>query len=223
MRSILSVGLPAAGEHLAWQSQLMMILGFINMIGPQALSAHVYVFNISAYYMAISTAIGMGTEILVGHMVGAGEYKAAYHRLLRSLRISIALTAGIVGIAAIFRSHLMDGFTDDTEIITMGAGILLLSILLEPGRVFNIVIINSLRAAGDARFPVMMGVFSMWGVCVPLAYYLGVHLDYGLLGVWIAFTVDEWTRGLIMLARWKSGVWRRKSLVRPGTVQVLEA
>lgn len=223
VRSILSVGLPAAGEHLAWQSQLMMILGFINMIGPQALSAHVYVFNISAYYMAISTAIGMGTEILVGHMVGAGEYKAAYHRLLRSLRMSIALTAGIVGIAAIFRTHLMDGFTDDPEIITMGAGILLLSILLEPGRVFNIVIINSLRAAGDARFPVMMGVFSMWGVCVPLAYYLGVHLDYGLLGVWIAFTVDEWTRGLIMLARWKSGVWRRKSLVRPGTVQVLEA
>ncbi|MNP83904.1 MATE family multidrug exporter [compost metagenome] len=64
----------------------------------------------------------------------------------------------------------------------------------------------------------MMGVLSMWGVSVPLAYFLGVHLGFGLIGVWIAFTVDEWLRGLIMLLRWRSRAWEKKALVKPENI-----
>lgn len=213
VKRILGVGLPAAGEQIAWQLQYMLVISFVNIIGRQALSAHIYVYNVSTYFMVLSTSIGIATEIIVGHMVGAGEKKAAYFRLLKSLKISIALTAVVVAVTSLFRFKLMGLFTDDPKIIAMGAGIFLISIILEPGRVFNIVVINSLRAAGDAKFPVLMGVFSMFGVCVPLAYYLGVHQQMGLPGIWIAFTVDEWLRGVIMLLRWKSGVWARKSFV----------
>jgi Na+-driven multidrug efflux pump len=60
-----------------------------------------------------------------------------------------------------------------------------------------------------------MGVLSMWGVAVPLAYWLGIHMNMGLLGIWIAFAVDEWLRGLIMYLRWRSRIWESKSLVKP--------
>ncbi|WP_410770244.1 MATE family efflux transporter [Fontibacillus sp. BL9] len=214
-KQIMSVGLPAAGEHLSWQSQYLMIMSFVNMISITALNTHVYVMNVSNYFMALAMAVGAGTEIIVGQMVGAGEMKAAYQRLMKSVRISFVLTLAIVGTAVIFRHELIGMFTKDPNIITLGASIFLLSIVLEPGRTFNIVIINSLRAAGDARFPVMMGVISMWGVSVPLAYVLGVHFGIGLFGIWIAFTVDEWLRGLIMLLRWRSRAWEKKALVKP--------
>ncbi len=214
-KQIMSVGLPAAGEHLAWQSQYLMIMSFVNMIGITALNTHVYVMNVSNYFMAVAMAIGAGTEIIVGQMVGAGEMKAAYHRLIRSVKISFVITLAIVGTAVIFRHELIGMFTKDPAIIAAGASIFLLSLVIEPGRTFNMVIINSLRAAGDARFPVLMGVISMWGVSVPLAYVLGVHLGFGLFGIWIAFTVDEWLRGLIMLLRWRSRAWEKKALVKP--------
>lgn len=215
VKQILSIGLPSAGEHISWQSQYLMIFSFINIIGATALSAHVYVMNVTNYFMALGMAIGMGTEIIIGHMVGAGAFQAAYHKLIRSLKITFVLTFVIVGITSIFRKELLGLFTDNPDIIAMGSTILLLSIILEPGRTFNLVVINSLRAAGDARFPVMMGVVSMWGIAVPLAYYLGIHLEVGLLGVWVAFTVDEWVRGLLMYLRWRSRVWQSKSLVKP--------
>ncbi|WP_379138700.1 MATE family efflux transporter [Paenibacillus sp. sgz500958] len=218
VKQIMSVGLPAAGEHLSWQSQYLMIISFVNMIGFTALNTHVYVMNVSNYFMALAMAIGAGTEIIVGQMVGAGEMKAAYRRLLKSVRISFVLTLVIVSTAAIFRYEIIGMFTKDPNIIALGASIFLLSIVLEPGRTFNIVIINSLRAAGDARFPVLMGVISMWGISVPLAYVLGVHLGIGLFGVWIAFTVDEWIRGIIMLLRWRSRAWEKKALVKPVSV-----
>lgn len=218
VKQIMSIGLPAAGEHLAWQSQYLMIIGFVNMIGITALNTHVYVMNVSNYFMALALAIGAGTEIIVGQMVGAGEMKAAYRRLLKSVRISFLLTLAVVGVASIFRHDLIGMFTKDPEIIAAGASIFLLSIILEPGRTFNMVIINSLRAAGDARFPVLMGVISMWGVAVPLAYALGIHFGMGLLGIWIAFAVDEWLRGVIMLLRWRSRAWEKKALVKPVSV-----
>lgn len=215
VKQILGIGVPAAGEHLAWHSQYLMMLGFVNLIGMTALNTHVYVMNISNYFMALGMAIGTGTEIIVGQMVGGGAMREAYRRLLRSVGISFVLTFGVVAVASFFRHELLGLFTDDPKIIAVGAGIFLLSLVLEPGRTFNMVIINSLRAAGDARFPVLMGVVSMWGVAVPLAYWLGIHLGIGLLGIWIAFTVDEWVRGMIMLLRWRSRAWEKKALVKP--------
>ncbi|MBW5446135.1 MATE family efflux transporter [Cohnella sp. CFH 77786] len=217
LKQILSVGLPAAGEHLSWQSQYLMVVSFVNMIGVTALNTHVYVMNVTNYYMALALAIGAGTEIIVGQMVGAGDMNAAYRRLMTSVKISFVLTLAFVGVASVFRHELIGMFTKDANIIAVGASIFLLSVVLEPGRTFNIVIINSLRAAGDARFPVLMGVLSMWGVSVPLAYALGVHYGIGLIGVWIAFAVDEWLRGIIMLLRWRSRAWEKKALVKPVT------
>lgn len=218
VKQILSIGLPAAGEQIAWQSQYLMILGFVNIIGVTALNTHVYVMNVSNYFMALSFAIGMGTEIIVGQMVGAGEMNAAYRRLLRSVKICFLLTLLVVVIASIFRYDIIGLFTQNPDIITLGASIFLISIILEPGRTFNNVVINSLRAAGDARFPVLMGVISMWGVAVPLAYLLGIHFGFGLLGIWSAFVVDEWLRGIMMLLRWRSRAWEKKALVKPAQV-----
>ena len=94
-----------------------------------------------------------------------------------------------------------------------GACFLLLSFLLETGRPLNIVLINSLRAAGDATFPVVMGVFSMVAMSLPLGYFLVFHLELGLAGIWLAIAADEWTRAVIMFFRWRSRKWENYSLV----------
>jgi Na+-driven multidrug efflux pump len=39
------------------------------------------------------------------------------------------------------------------------------------------------------------------------AWLLGVHFGMGLIGVWIAYALDEWTRGLIMCWRWWGRGW----------------
>jgi Na+-driven multidrug efflux pump len=96
----------------------------------------------------------------------------------------------------------------------MAAGIFLVSLVLEPGRNFNVIIIPALKGAGDVRFPVYMGMIFMWGVGVLLAYVFGVALGWGLMGVWVALACDEWVRGTIMLFRWKNGKWRTKALVQ---------
>ncbi|MFP5392027.1 MAG: MATE family efflux transporter, partial [Gammaproteobacteria bacterium] len=208
-RRILTIGIPAAGEGLCWHMSFMAITYFVGQMGVTALATFSYTMQLSMIMMMLGLSIGIGTEIMIGHMVGAGEFDQAYRQLLRSLRVGLGVTIVSTCCVVVAAPWLFALFTDNVAIVAGGAMLVRVSLLLEPGRTFNLVVINSLRATGDARFPVMMGAFSMWGVAVPLAWFLGLHLGWGLIGVWIAFTADEWCRGLTMYARWKSRVWEK--------------
>ncbi|MDQ0338636.1 putative MATE family efflux protein [Caldalkalibacillus uzonensis] len=213
LKKILQVGAPAAGEHMVYQVQQLVFTFFISMLGTAALATKVYTFNLMMFILLFSLSVGQGMQILIGHLVGAGRMEEAYRRAFKSLKVSMLITVSMAVVFAVFRESLIRIYTDDPHIISLGATLLLICLILEPGRTFNLVLISSLRATGDARFPFKMAVVSMWGISVPLAYVLGIHFGLGLIGVWVAYTVDEWFRGLIMLGRWRSRKWESKVLV----------
>lgn len=55
-------------------------------------------------------------------------------------------------------------------------------------------------------------MISMWGIGLPLAYLFGIHLGFGLAGIWISFIADEWVRGILMYRRWRSRIWIQKGI-----------
>jgi putative MATE family efflux protein len=222
LKNLLNIGIPSAGEHLSYNGSQMVITYFIATLGTQALTAKVYTQNVMMFIFLFSIAISQGTQILIGHMVGAKEIENAYKRALKSLKLAIIISIAAAVIVSFFSKDLLGIFTDNMSIIELGTTLILLTIILEPGRSFNLVLISSLRAAGDVKFPVYMGILSMWGVSVTLSYFLGIYLEMGLVGIWIAFIADEWLRGLLMLWRWRSRVWVKKSFVpdvQPGQAE----
>ncbi|MFD2443151.1 MATE family efflux transporter [Bacillus sp. CGMCC 1.16607] len=214
IKNLLKIGIPSAGEHISYNGSQMVITYFIAILGTEALTAKIYTQNIMMFIYLCSVAISQGTQILIGHMIGKGQIEEAYKRCLKSLKLSFVISLAAAVIFSFFSDQLFKIFTTNSDIIAIGSSLILLTILLEPGRSFNLVIINSLRAAGDVKFPVYMGILSMWGVSVTLSYLLGIYFGLGLLGIWIAFIADEWLRGLLMLWRWKTRVWVTKSFVQ---------
>ena len=214
LSKIMKIGLPTAGENLSWMLQMMVITSFVALLGDKMLATQSYFFQISLFVMLFGIAIGLGTEIMIGHLVGAGELDQAYHRLMRSLKIGLVVTVISVAIVVFAGPHLMGLFTSDRVILATAGHLFLLSLILEPGRTFNIIVISSLRATGDARFPFRMALVSMWGIAIPVAYLCGIHWGWGLVGIWCGFVMDEWVRGLTMFWRWRSRRWEKKVLVQ---------
>ncbi|MBU9710228.1 MATE family efflux transporter [Evansella tamaricis] len=213
VKKIMKIGVPGAGEHLSHNTSQLTITAFITILGTAALATRVYAHNYAMLMTMFSMAMAKGMQIYIGQMVGAGLLEEAYKRMYRGLKIAmvIALVAG--SILAVFGEFFIGIFTNDPDIIAVGAVLLIIGVLLEPGRTTNLVVISSLRAAGDAKFPVIIGIISMWGVSVTLAYILGIHMGFGLIGIWIAIALDEWIRAIIMLFRWKSRKWQKMRLV----------
>ena len=213
VKNILSIGLPTAGENLAWNVGQLMIVAMVNTMGTTIIASRTYLMLISSFTMTLSIALGQGTAIQVGHLVGAGEIKEVYHKCLKSLKIAFIFAFVTTSLVFLFRKPIMSIFTTNPDILKASLKIFPLMILLEMGRVFNIVIINSLHAAGDIKFPMFMGITCVFTVAVLFSYLFGISLGWGLAGIWLANAMDEWIRGLAMYFRWKSKKWQNKSFV----------
>lgn len=208
LRQMLNVGLPGATENLSWHLQYMFITSVVASLGAIALATHGIYFQMTMIMCLWSIAIATGTEILVAHYAGAMKLDLAYRQLMRSVKLGFIFTAAIAVTIPLFAGRLFFScFTDSSEVLELAGTIFFLTAFMEPGRVLNIIIINSLRAVGDTRFPVVMAVISMWGISVPVGTFLALHCDMGLLGVWIGFCCDEWTRGIAMFVRWRTKAW----------------
>lgn len=210
---ILKIGVPSALEQVLYQTNQIVLLYYVTFIGAEALSARQYAVNISMFTYLFAMAIGMATAILVGRYVGAGDKELAYNKVWFGVKSALIFTLSMVAIITLFREPLMGLFTDNEEIIKIGASVLLLSFLLETGRTVNITIINSLRASGDAAYPVRIGFVSMIVIGLSLGYLFVFVLDLGLVGVWLAIACDEWIRAILVIFRWRSRKWERYAIV----------
>ena len=207
IRRILHIGLPAAGEHMSYWVSLMVITSFAARLGGDSLAIMTYTMSVQRLVILFSIALGLGTEILIGRLIGAGQFEEAYREVLKSVRTGLMIATGAILLVAIAAPQLMGLFSHEAVVITGGVLLLRMSIIYEPGRVFNIVIINALRATGDARFPIRIAAVTQWLFSVPLCWLLGLKLHWGLPGIWLAMLVEEWLRGLIMYRRWTRRDW----------------
>ena len=213
-RQILAVGVPTAGENLSYTIGQIIIMRIISAMGTDAMAAFVYAITILRFVFMTSVSIGNGVQIKVGYWIGAGMPDTAHRSVYRYFAAGVAISFFLVSILFLAQTPLMHIFTKSSNIMHLVSGIFMVSMIWEPGRNFNVIIIPALKGAGDVLFPVLMGTILMWGIGVFFAYIFGIVLHTGLLGVWIALTCDEWIRGIIMFFRWKSGKWKNKALVQ---------
>ena len=210
---MVSIGIPTAGESISYSISQLLIMSIVNTMGLVATNTKIYASTISNFSYLYSVSIAQATMIITGHLVGAKKEDAAYKRVLKSLGSSLVISVSIAVISFLISDFTFPFFTENAEIIKLGHKILAVGIVLEIGRTANLVIIQSMRAAGDIKFPTYLGMGSMWFVSVLFSFLLGKVCGLGLIGVWIAMAMDECLRGIIVYVRWLRGGWRGKSVV----------
>lgn len=213
LKQLLGLGIPTAGENISYNFSQLVIAALINTMGIAAINAKIYANMLSMFNYMLAFSAATGTQILVGHSIGAGDDSFAYNRVMKTLRITLPISISVATLNWIIAPLTFSIFSKDPNVISLGQTVMLVSVLLELGRTTNIVIINSMKAAGDVKFPTILAIFSMWGISVLFAYVLGVLLGMGLLGVWIGMAADEILRGIIVYIRWKKGSWKGKGVI----------
>ncbi len=213
MLSLLKIGIPSAFESFNYNlSQLVVTAIVLNFLTQTELITKTYVSNIAMFFYIFTVSIGQGAQILVGHKVGARDFDSAYKQGMRAFSTAFIISMALSLLGILLRYQLMALFTKDTAVISAGAVLIILNIFVEAGRTSNIIIISSLRGAGDVIFPTGVAIFSMWILSTFCGYLLAVVLGMGLNGLWVAFAADECFRGVLMLWRWRTGKWRLKRI-----------
>lgn len=210
LRKILYLGIPSGGETFSYQLSQTVIMKFVNIFGVIVITTKVYCYIIAMMSYVYSQSLAMATQILVGYFKGAGDNEEVDRRVKFTISVAMLLSGSIALFLYLNADAVLSIFTDDPEIHALGKTILFIEIFLEIGRAVNMSMVMALNAAGDVRAPVTIGIIFMWGVATFGAWLLGVHLYWGLAGVWIAMAADECIRGLVFFWRWHQGVWRKR-------------
>lgn len=213
VKRILNVALPSGGEGLSYNLSQMVILGMINTFGTTVIATKIYASMLANVSYVYAIAIARATQIVLGYLIGAGRKEEVSRRVWQTLRISMVTCLSAILVVYFNSDRIFGIFTNQPEILQLGKQVFLIEIFLEIGRAINIVMVNSLIAAGDIKAPIIVGVISQWLIAALFAYFLGVHFGLGLVGIWIAMAMDECIRGIIFVARFNHGAWKEKSLI----------
>lgn len=212
LKDVLKIGLPSAGEQISYDASQVAIVYFINMLGNEVLAARVYVMNIVIIGYIFSLSMAQATSICTGNRVGEGKKRAAYliswYAWKRSLLVTCIASCGVY----LLGRPLLGIFTENQTIINVAMGALLVDILLEHGRATVLMFLFCLRSVGDVLVPVLIEMVCMWVFAVCCGYLFGIVFGLGLAGMWVAFAMDEGSRGLVLLFRWRSRKWMRRGL-----------
>jgi putative MATE family efflux protein len=202
---VLRIGVPGASLDIAYRLAFLMSLSAAAKLGVAALATQAYVLQTLRFVLLVSLAIGWACEIMVGHLVGAGKFRAAHLLVRKGWRNGLAASGAMALVAAACAPWIMRAFTRDPAVIHAAQTLLWISIALETGRVANLVVFGALRSTGDVIFPVSAAIASIVLVLGVGSVVLGQR--YGLVGIWIAYIADEWIRGAIMFRRWETHGW----------------
>ncbi len=210
LNKLLAIGVPAGGESLSYNFSQMAGLVFINSLGTYVVTTRMYCIMFAQICYMLIVAVSEAGQIIISYHVGAHEYDEADRECRRILRIFTPITIAITILICIFAKPIISLLTADPRIIELGQKILMIEVFLEFGRCYNIVLVRNLQAVGDVRFPVFIGIASQWLIAVGLAYVLCIPCGLGLVGMWLAFSVDEISRAIIFRVRWARGEWKQR-------------
>ena len=214
LKKILHIGVPTGLENSMFQIGRLFTQRAFPYFGTSIIAANAVSSVVNNISNMPGNAFSISLLTVVGQSLGAGNYEAAKRYTGKILRICWLTIFVMSGLIFIFRGSLISFFNLSPEAHSAASYFLSVHcISMIIGWTFSFALPNALRAAGDARYVMKVGIISMWTVRVSVAYLLTFALGFGPVGVWIAMGLDFVTRGTFFLVRWRRGRWQNMKVI----------
>lgn len=214
IHKILAVGVPNGLENGFFQLGKLLLVRMISTFGTASIAANAVGNTMGTIHCLPGNAIGLAMITVVGQCVGAKEYGQARHYTHLLLKLSYLCMGTLNVVILLCNGIVTKPFNLSPEadalarqvVFIHGAG----AALIWP---LSFVLPNSLRAAGDARFTMLVSSFSMVMFRIAFGYLLAIPFSLGVVGVWLAMQIDWVFRIACFLLRFHGHKWETKALV----------
>lgn len=212
---IVRIGLPSALETALYNVAMTLVIRFLNQMDAEGINvtARSYTTQITNFSYCVGAALAQANAIMTGWRIGAREYEDCDRGTRKAAVMGVCVATVMEALLAVFSPWIMLLFTDDSVMIGLVGKLLAIDIVLEIGRVSNLVYGNALKTSGDAVFTTVIASVFMYLCAVGGTYVFGIRLELLAVGAYIGLAMDECVRAICMYFRWRSGKWRQKELI----------
>lgn len=209
LAAICRVGLPTAATGVMFSLIYVFVARSATQFGTPALAALGIGHRVESWLYMIGVGFGAATAAIVGQNLGAA-------RPDRAERAGWLATAFCTGLGVVFfvlelwiPERFAAVFTSDTAVIVEGAKYLRIAAVSQLAICAEVVLEGALGGAGHTLAP-MLSSTAITVSRVPLAAWAAGR--WGSAGIWWVISLTACGRAIAMLALWRAGGWKRKSL-----------
>lgn len=217
VKRILYIGIPNGLENSLFQLGKILLLSLVSTFGTSAIAANAVCSTITNFNVLPGMAINLALLSVASYCIGAGDFDQTRY-YTRKLMCFTWLCTGVVSVIMIAGAPLLlktYHLTPETATLALQV-IRYHAVMCIVAWIPSFTLPNTLRAAGDVVWTMLIAIVSMWVFRIGTAYFFSNVFHMGLIGIWIAMTIDWMFRGICYEIRYHSGKWERAMRKKKG-------
>ena len=211
---ILKIAVPNGIENGLFTLGRVLVTSLVALFGTSQIAANSVAGSIDQIAVVVVNAINLGIVVVVGQCIGANDYEQAKYYIKKLMKISYIVT-GIIGSAVILLlPWILNLYSLSSEARNLTFILVIMhNIMATALHPTAFVLPNGLRAAGDVKFSMVVGIVSMILFRLGAAVLFGIIFNLGIIGVWIAMGSDWLCRSVCFVIRFIKGKWRQFKVI----------
>lgn len=204
--TVLRVGAPLSLAGVLLSLIYVWLTRFTSRFGTAALAALGIGHKMEGLGFIAITGFALSAGAVVGQNLGAGRQDRARQAVWLTVAYCLVVTVSTSILFLVMPRTLVGLFTRDPAVIEAGTQYLRIITIAQIGQTFELILEGALAGAGYTVLPMLVST-GLTGLRIPLsAWWSG---PFGLVGIWWALSLTAASRGVAMLAFWRSGAWKR--------------
>ena len=192
---------------IALNTALILAVREATALGDKYIGAHTIAINLWLFSAFFIDGYGAAGNIMGGRLLGEQNYDGLWDLAKKITKYGLIVSAVIMIASAIFYKPLGSLFSNETLVLSAFYGIFYIIILGLPINTIAFVLDGVFKGLGEMKYLRNTLLVATFLGFIPVLF-LGKYLDWGLAGIWLAFTV--W-----MLIRGGALVWKFRRKFRP--------
>ena len=208
LKKILGIGVPTGVENGTFFLGRILVLGIVASLGTSAIASNAVAGVLSNFQVIPGLAIAFGTTVVIGRCAGSGDLVQTKYYTRKI--IAIVYCVQLITISAVYLvlPRILDIYSLSPETSNAVSEIMMwhsvVAITIWP---LAYILPATFRASGDARFPMSVGIISLFARRLFCAWLFGIYLEIGIIGIWIGMFADWILKAVAFVVRYFSGNW----------------
>lgn len=207
LKPCLKVALPNALQRFGTSLGYVAFASMINALGEVATAAHTIANTVESAFYIPGYGMQTAAATLAGNALGARDNKRIRDlgRMILLIEVGLMVISG--GLLFAFAPAMMRLFSQDPEVIALGATVLRMVAVSEPFYGVSIIQEGMMQGVGETAVPFVFGVSGMWGVRIAGTFLCTRILGLGLVAAWGCMIGHNLLLFVLFSLYYRSGKW----------------
>lgn len=206
MRAIVRASLPIAIQMGLECAAFTMSAVMAGWVGKVELAAYQVMVTIGTLGFLLYYSFGAGTSIRVANFYGQHDRTNVFHAAAAGRNLLLLMAACSSLLIYLLAEPLIRLFTTDTAVIAISLSLIPLLVLYQFADAMQICYANILRGTGHVLSMMRIAIISYLIVNIPVAFFLGFPLGWGVKGIFLAFFIGLFTAASLFFKEYRKAM-----------------